>query len=473
MAAAALPAPLTFASSLPPAQPVARQVALPAPTPAPAPAPAPASAPQFAPSPRPAPPAQPAAAAAAAAAASGAAGSERLTLAEVIRRTNALDKEARAQAAKAKRRAAQLAGTFGLPSGPGLLEAAAGGAATHVSVPAAPSPLALAATGVALGLAPHALAPQVQVVNGRIVVNEHSLTVAAAPEAAAGPAALQRVEESGSRLNSATHGQRTKSERWNAQDTGLFFRALSQFGTDFSLIERLFPGRTRRQIKHKFNAEERAHPERVDAALQDRSGGGGTGAPGVSGVQAYKDMISMLNQARAQEETQQVAAAAAAVAAAAADAARLQQEQQVRAAAAAAAAKQQQQAAELARRAAGQQAEAARAAAAAQAAPVPAAPVMDPPLPLHPPAPPCAVPASKAAVAKPKAKPRAKKAPGLLASMHLPDDEAGAAVPASVAPVAAPSFRPNQILGGDAAVAAGLAAVARVHALAGRPRSAR
>jgi len=145
------------------------------------------------------------------------------------------------------------------------------------------------------------LAPQVQVVNGRIVVNEQSLTVAApagGDAAAAAGGALRRVEESGAKLNSATYSNRTKPERWSTADTGLFYRALAQFGTDFSLIERLFPGRTRRQIKSKFNAEERADPRRIEAALRDRSCTNG---------EQYRDMIELLRKAKQEAEENAIA----------------------------------------------------------------------------------------------------------------------------------------------------------------------
>lgn len=45
-------------------------------------------------------------------------------------------------------------------------------------------------------------------------------------------------------------------------------QALSQFGTDFTLICHLFPGRHRRHLKNKFNKESKANPTRVDDALK-------------------------------------------------------------------------------------------------------------------------------------------------------------------------------------------------------------
>jgi hypothetical protein len=49
-----------------------------------------------------------------------------------------------------------------------------------------------------------------------------------------------------------------------------FFNALQQFGTDFSLIEKLFTNRSRRQIKSKFKKEEANNRVRVEIALKAR-----------------------------------------------------------------------------------------------------------------------------------------------------------------------------------------------------------
>lgn len=40
-------------------------------------------------------------------------------------------------------------------------------------------------------------------------------------------------------------------------------QALAQFGTDFQMMCYLLPGRTRAQIRTKFNREERINPEKI------------------------------------------------------------------------------------------------------------------------------------------------------------------------------------------------------------------
>jgi len=47
------------------------------------------------------------------------------------------------------------------------------------------------------------------------------------------------------------------SEKWTEEETKKFYRAIELFGTDFSLITKLFPTRNRNQIKNKFLKEEK------------------------------------------------------------------------------------------------------------------------------------------------------------------------------------------------------------------------
>ncbi|XP_042498700.1 uncharacterized protein LOC122077031 [Macadamia integrifolia] len=83
--------------------------------------------------------------------------------------------------------------------------------------------------------------------------------------------ATQHVQRSSTKLNYHTFMDRTPSERWSKQDTELFYEAIRQFGTDFAMIQQLFPGRTRHQVKLKYKKEERQHPLRLSDALTNRS----------------------------------------------------------------------------------------------------------------------------------------------------------------------------------------------------------
>ncbi|CAI9755051.1 unnamed protein product [Fraxinus pennsylvanica] len=80
-----------------------------------------------------------------------------------------------------------------------------------------------------------------------------------------------RVEESNIYFNYQTYMDRTPRVRWSKQDTELFYEAIRQFGTDLSMIQQLFPGRTRNQVKLKYKKEERKHPMRLREALTTRT----------------------------------------------------------------------------------------------------------------------------------------------------------------------------------------------------------
>lgn len=98
---------------------------------------------------------------------------------------------------------------------------------------------------------PSSKAPQVEYVNGKLQVVKSSLSVYMEKE---------KVK--------ARKAGREKAERWLEEETEKFYRALQIFGTDFSVIERLIPGRSRKQIKNKFNKEEKVNPERIDMVFK-------------------------------------------------------------------------------------------------------------------------------------------------------------------------------------------------------------
>ncbi|KAK6916600.1 Transcription factor TFIIIB component B'', Myb domain [Dillenia turbinata] len=72
-------------------------------------------------------------------------------------------------------------------------------------------------------------------------------------------------------LNYQTYMDKAPSTRWSKQETELFYEAVRQFGSDMSMIQQLFPTRTRGQIKSKFKKEERQHPLRFSDALTNRA----------------------------------------------------------------------------------------------------------------------------------------------------------------------------------------------------------
>jgi transcription factor TFIIIB component B'' len=58
-----------------------------------------------------------------------------------------------------------------------------------------------------------------------------------------------------------------KSDPWSEEETDRFYDALGMFGTDFFIISKMFPPKTRRMIKLKFVREERLDPDRITRTL--------------------------------------------------------------------------------------------------------------------------------------------------------------------------------------------------------------
>ncbi len=114
--------------------------------------------------------------------------------------------------------------------------------------------------------------PQFEIIDGTIVVNQASLVHDRHAAAAAEAGELEEVEENDfTRLTTSSTYLRAGKLRgpnaWTAAETEHFYRALAMLGTDFTMMAAMFPGKTRRHVKLKFNREERANPRRIDAAL--------------------------------------------------------------------------------------------------------------------------------------------------------------------------------------------------------------
>lgn len=69
-------------------------------------------------------------------------------------------------------------------------------------------------------------------------------------------------------VTSSTYSRRKHTDRWTPDEAVQFYNALSTWGTDFTFIAQLFPYRTRKQIKLKFNLEEKKYPEIIELALK-------------------------------------------------------------------------------------------------------------------------------------------------------------------------------------------------------------
>ena len=70
------------------------------------------------------------------------------------------------------------------------------------------------------------------------------------------------------RVTSASFAKKCQTQRWSHEETRKFYKLLEIFGCDFSLIQTLFKGRTRQQIKNKFRKEERINKQWIEHALK-------------------------------------------------------------------------------------------------------------------------------------------------------------------------------------------------------------
>jgi hypothetical protein len=118
-------------------------------------------------------------------------------------------------------------------------------------------------------------APVVQIVDGRIVLQESSLRFPGQRRS------VKEVEEEfdvveedaqlaivGASYNSFVN--RKGPRHWSVDETKRFYEALRQLGTDFCSMEAFFENRTRKQLKRKYTAELTKNAELVEMALHPK-----------------------------------------------------------------------------------------------------------------------------------------------------------------------------------------------------------
>lgn len=72
--------------------------------------------------------------------------------------------------------------------------------------------------------------------------------------------------------NYGIYKKHKRSKFWTTDETLRFYKALNTLGTDFTLMCELFPDRTRRELKMKFNKEEKINRTLIDKALMQPCG---------------------------------------------------------------------------------------------------------------------------------------------------------------------------------------------------------
>lgn len=106
--------------------------------------------------------------------------------------------------------------------------------------------------------------------NGETIIDEESLFVDR--NVGDETADYTHVEESdvSKFVNSGTYGRRFRGSRWSAEETELFYDALSQFGENYELMSYVLPGRDRKSCKNKFKAEDKKNSARINYCLNNR-----------------------------------------------------------------------------------------------------------------------------------------------------------------------------------------------------------
>ncbi|KAI9818535.1 MAG: Transcription factor TFIIIB component B [Pycnora praestabilis] len=112
-------------------------------------------------------------------------------------------------------------------------------------------------------------APQMRIVNGQVVLDQDSLQVDRHAQAALTAEQMEEKEENEltTRITAGSWLKREKTETWDEENLDLMYQGLRMFGTDFEMISKMFPSRTRRQIKLKFCKEEKQDPQRINDTL--------------------------------------------------------------------------------------------------------------------------------------------------------------------------------------------------------------
>lgn len=119
--------------------------------------------------------------------------------------------------------------------------------------------------------------PDLVIQDGQIVVSSREIDRQAATTTVANAVLEDEVRDDTDiykRINSSTVGpsrsQIAPGQQWDDLNTELFYQGLKMFGTDFKMISNMIPGKNRRQVKLKYNAEERSNWAKVQRCLSQK-----------------------------------------------------------------------------------------------------------------------------------------------------------------------------------------------------------
>ncbi|XP_033324499.1 transcription factor TFIIIB component B'' homolog Bdp1 [Megalopta genalis] len=110
--------------------------------------------------------------------------------------------------------------------------------------------------------------PQVKVgPDGQLIIDEQSLVIEQT-NAKKNREMLAKEAIIDDDTGGGFYKKRQKSKEWPKWETLKFYKALNTVGTDFLLMQSLFPNRTRQEIKIKFKKEEKINRNLIEKALE-------------------------------------------------------------------------------------------------------------------------------------------------------------------------------------------------------------
>ncbi|CAK9821538.1 Transcription factor TFIIIB component B'' homolog [Anthophora retusa] len=110
--------------------------------------------------------------------------------------------------------------------------------------------------------------PQVKVgPNGQLIIDEQSLVIEQTNAKKSKEVLSKEAIIDDDNSGNGFYKKRQKSKEWSKWETLKFYKALNTVGTDFLLMQSLFPNRTRQEIKLKFKKEEKVNRNLVEKAL--------------------------------------------------------------------------------------------------------------------------------------------------------------------------------------------------------------
>lgn len=119
-------------------------------------------------------------------------------------------------------------------------------------------------------------APKVRLdASGEFVLDETEMEYdrqkeAEAELAAKGPLEVVIETDRDKFTNFASHSRKPRTDRWSPEETEQFYLGLRMFHTNFDLIARLLPNRTRTMVRNKYRAEDKNHPAKVTLHLSSK-----------------------------------------------------------------------------------------------------------------------------------------------------------------------------------------------------------